>query len=278
MAQTIAGAPPPYKHNSLKTISQAHNSIDKQNRDICREISRNVILSCVIEPIAEKPGCTSRMIDKNHRTKLEYFLIAGVNVGDDFYDLAERVLENERKQPDVIFDIAYNALHNSFRNRQGGKVNFGILGLLTPIITSQLVYNDGPIETIEKVPDILKNTSKADVEWNYKFINSAKNYRQKSENVANIEASNLYEYFRDAPKEKRSTQIFQEQFVQGLPILKRAYTTLEKNCQKTDLIESSLVAYNDIINDCENVVGIAADYACSAIYLYLTHNKNKIII
>ena len=106
--------------------------------DIRREILRNVILSQSLEPLGLKPGCTTRLEDASPGTKLEYFTIAAVNCSWQFYDLADRVLAAGR-QPDCIFDLAYEAQKASARNRLGGKVNYGPIQLLVPLVTAQVL-------------------------------------------------------------------------------------------------------------------------------------------
>ena len=50
------------------------------------DIMRYVILASVLEPIPEKVGCASRKKDWQEKSKLEYFLISGVNIGQVFYN------------------------------------------------------------------------------------------------------------------------------------------------------------------------------------------------
>ena len=90
-------------------------------------IMRNVILASILEPIPNKKGCTTRYKDWQEKSKLEYFLIAGVNIGDVFYKLSERIIENNYKQPNLIYDLAYEAQLKRLKNRNGGKINFGII-------------------------------------------------------------------------------------------------------------------------------------------------------
>ena len=72
-------------------------------------------------------GCTTRYIDYQDKSKLEYFLIAGVNIGKVFYDLAKRIKNNNYKQPQCIYDLAFHAQVESLKNR--GEVRL-ILELL----------------------------------------------------------------------------------------------------------------------------------------------------
>ena len=143
--------------------------------DIRRETLRNVILCQSLEPLGKKPGLTSRTEDASPATKLEYFVIAGVNSSWAFYDLVDRVLR-EGKQPECIFDTAYDAQGASVRNRLGSKVNYGQILMLVPLVTAQALHyaetQDGEdVEAIlERVPEVLRSTTEKDVEYLEKFV------------------------------------------------------------------------------------------------------------
>jgi len=143
--------------------------------DIRREILRNVILCQALEPMGRKPGITSRIADASPATKLEYFIISGVNSAWAFYDLVDRIL-SEGKQPDCIFDTAFEAQAASIRNRYGSKVNYGQILLLVPLVAAQaLIYLEtegiDDIEaTLERTGEVLRQTTRKDVEFLEKFI------------------------------------------------------------------------------------------------------------
>ncbi|MEA2563120.1 MAG: hypothetical protein QOH06_4624 [Acidobacteriota bacterium] len=143
--------------------------------DIRREILRNVILSQALEPMGRKPGITSRLADASPGTKLEYFIISGVNSAWAFYDLVDRILR-EGKQPDCIFDTAFEAQAASVRNRYGSKVNYGQILLLVPLVAAQaLIYLetegiDDVDAILERTGQVLRQTTCKDVEFLEKFI------------------------------------------------------------------------------------------------------------
>ena len=70
------------------------------------EVGRISQISFVLEPIAEKPGLTTRTKDLNSNLKLENFLVAGINVGKSFEKLAQRILSIDipNKLP-VTYDL-----------------------------------------------------------------------------------------------------------------------------------------------------------------------------
>ena len=143
--------------------------------DIRREILRNVILCQALEPLGKKPGVTNRHADASPATKLEYFIISGVNSCWAFYDLVDRILCAGR-QPDCIFDTAYEAQAASVRNRYGSKVNYGQILLLVPLVVAQaltFLETEGidDVEAIlEKTGQVLRQTTAKDVEFLEKFI------------------------------------------------------------------------------------------------------------
>jgi triphosphoribosyl-dephospho-CoA synthetase len=143
--------------------------------DIRREILRNVILCQALEPMGRKPGITSRLADASPGAKLEYFIISGVNSSWAFYDLVDRIL-TEGKQPDCIFDMAFEAQAASVRNRYGSKVNYGQILLLVPLVAAQaLIYLEtGGIDDVEAIlertGEVLRQTTAKDVEFLEKFI------------------------------------------------------------------------------------------------------------
>lgn len=134
-----------------------------------------VILASVLEPIPEKIGCTTRKKDWQEKSKLEYFLISGVNIGRVFYELSERIKNNNFKQPNLIYDLAYKSQKESLNNRKGGKINFGIIELLIPIVSTQIIMQKFDINVLDVVEKILKNTTEKDVEYHHKFRKIARN-------------------------------------------------------------------------------------------------------
>jgi triphosphoribosyl-dephospho-CoA synthetase len=143
--------------------------------DIRREIQRNVTLCQALGPLGKKPGITSRPADASPATKLEYFVISGANSSWAFYDLVDRILR-EGKQPDCIFDTAYEAQAASVRNRYGSKVNYGQILLLVPLVAAQALTwletegIDDVEAVLERTGEVLRQTTVKDVEFLEKFI------------------------------------------------------------------------------------------------------------
>ena len=143
--------------------------------DIRREILRNVILCQSLEPLGKKPGITSRYADASPATKLEYFIISGVNSSWAFYDLVDRILTKGR-QPDCIFDTAFEAQAASVRNRYGSKDNYGQILLLVPLVAAQALTwletqgIDDVDAVLDRTGEVLRQTTAKDVEFLERFI------------------------------------------------------------------------------------------------------------
>ncbi|MBI4440883.1 hypothetical protein HY639_01830 [Candidatus Woesearchaeota archaeon] len=111
-----------------------------------RDIRRHVQLAGVLEPLSEKPGCTTRTRDMP-RQKLEYFVTAAVIIGDAFEDLACLL---QHGYPQTTYDLAYRAQADSKKNRRGGRTNQGIIEFLFPIVVTQLVTKPGTTPCIAR--------------------------------------------------------------------------------------------------------------------------------
>ena len=240
------------------------------------DIMHYVILSSVLEPIPEKKGCTTRKEDWQDKSKLEYFLISGVNVGRVFYELAERIKKNNYKQPDLIYDLAYKAQKESLKMRKGGKINFGIIELMIPIVATQIIEQRTDISVLDKVEEILKKTTEEDVKFHYKFRKIARDVSKQFPSIAVYNVSNLYEYYKFDKNELENN--VHKEYITKFERIKQAYSLLETKYEKGNLLDISIIAYNQILKGCNNYSGLAADYICVAIYFYIINHPDVIII
>lgn len=125
------------------------------------EIARIVQLSFVLEPIANKPGLTTRYANKNLGLKLENFLVAGINIGDAFRDLANRIYKC--KDLPITYDIALQAQKDSFKNRIGSRLIYGgIIGLFPLIITQLHMRSNNSYEILDNVENVMNQTHRED--------------------------------------------------------------------------------------------------------------------
>lgn len=240
------------------------------------DIMRYVVLASILEPIPEKVGCTTRKKDWQEKSKLEYFLISGVNIGKVFYELSERIKSNNYEQPKLIYDLAYKAQKESFSNRKGGKINFGIIELLIPIVSTQIITQKFDISVLDEVENLLKRTTFKDIEYHYNFRKIARNASKQFPSTIKYEVTNLFDYYK-LEKNELENNVHKE-YVTGFKRIKKAYSILQDNYKDGNLLEISIFAYNSIIEECNNYAGLAADFICVAIYFYLINHPTTIII
>lgn len=240
------------------------------------DIIHYFILACILEPLPEKNGCTTRKSDWQDKSKLEYFLISGVSSGKVFYELVERIKENNYKQPNLLYDLAYKAQKESFKNRKGGKINFGIIELMIPIISTQIIEQKNDISILDKVEEVLKKTTKEDVQYHYDFRKIARNVSREYPNTNNYNTSNLYDYYK-LDKNELENNVHKE-YITKFRRIKKAYTIMEEKYNDGNLLDISIVAYNSILKDCNGYSGLAADFICVALYFYLINHPDVIII
>ena len=195
------------------------------------EIARIAQLAFVLEPIANKPGLTTRYSDKNRNLKLENFLVAGINIGDAFRELAERVYKC--KELPITYDIALQAQKDSFKNRIGSRVVYGgIIGLFPIIITQLRIKSNKPYEVLDNVENILKQTHKEDVlyyqeleysAWSHFLINQKYTYDMKED------CDNIFDYLEKDLSEINNSPVLPKQYSPKLNL---------KYNQSTDWVDS----------------------------------------
>lgn len=86
----------------------------------------------------------------------------------------------------------------------------------------------------------------------------------------------MYEYYKTY-KNAQENDIHNE-YIEKFSRIKEVYNILNNNFQDGELLNRTVIAYDTIIEKCNNYCGLAADYICVAIYLYLSKNPDAIII
>ena len=254
--------------------------------DIRREILRNVILCQALAPLAPKPGLASRQ-DAAAGVKPESFVVAGVNSSWSFFDLADRILQHGG-QPDCIYDLAYEALSASGRNRLGVTVNYGQILLLVPLVTAQVLeYLDkGSYENVEallaRTGDVLRNTTEKDVEYVDKFIRlgyelSARQRervggapRTPSTPVFQGKYTNVWEVSRD----RQQIYVVRESF-QGYPNSLQVHRYLLHNLDE-GLLHSGEMMYRVLLTEIQRADAVA-DIIVAGLYLTLTSHPESVL-
>jgi hypothetical protein len=254
--------------------------------DLRREILRNVILCQALEPMGKKPSLTARSEDAPAPTKPEYMIIASVNSCWAFYDLADRILQ-ERKQPDCIFDLAYEAQKESARNRLGGKVNFGQIQLLVPLVTAQVLeYMDsGTHENVEAIlartGDVLRDTTEQDIEYLEKFIHLgyqlSMRHHERIGRPDQPRLPSLRGRFRSMYEACRAYQNIHavREIFQGYPYSQQVYRFLLHNIE-TGILPASELVHRFLLPEIGRP-DIAADFIAAGLYLLLTKHPEGVL-
>lgn len=250
--------------------------------DLRREILRNVILCQALEPLSRRP----RLEAISSGPKLEYFFVAGVNSAWPFYDLVDRILQAGR-QPDCIFDLAYEAQSASVRNRHGGKVNYGPISLLVPLITAQVLeyLETGTHEDIEAIlartGDVLRHTTEKDVESLEQFIHLGYQVSARNrERLGNPKPprfpvyKGLFTNVWDACADQMQNQAVRE-MSQGYPSSLQAYRFLLHNLEG-GILPASALAYQVLLPELQRP-DIVADVIVIGIYLVLSKHPESVL-
>ena len=252
--------------------------------DIRREILRNVILCQALAPLAPKPGLAGRQ-DAAAGMKPESFVVAGVNSSWSFFDLADRILRHGG-QPDCIYDLAYEALSASGRNRLGGTVNYGQILLLVPLVAAQVLEylakraSEDVGALLARTGDVLRNTTEKDVEYVDKFIRlgyelSARQREQaggapKAPSTPLFQGryANVWEVSRD----RQQIYIVRE-FFQGYPNSLQVYRYLLHNLDE-GLLHGGEMMYRVLLAEIQRADAVA-DIIVAGLYLMLTSHPES---
>jgi len=254
--------------------------------DIRREILRNVILCQALEPLAQKPGLASRQ-DASAGAKLESFIVAGVNSSWSFFDLADRILRYGR-QPECIYDLAYEALSASGRNRLGSStVNYGQILLLVPLVAAQVLEyldkkNYGDVGALlARTGEVLRNTTEKDVEYVDKFIRlgyelSARHRERVGSppKTSGPPALQGYPNVWEASRDRQQIYIVRE-FFQGYPNSLQVYRYLLHNLDE-GLLHSGEMMYRVLLTEIQRADAVA-DIIVAGLYLALTNHPESML-
>jgi urease gamma subunit len=253
--------------------------------DIRREILRNIILSQALEPLAKRPGLSPQ--EAAAGAKLEYLIIAGVNSSWSFFDLADRILR-EGGQPEHIYDLAYDALSASGRNRRGNKVNYGQISLLIPLVTAQVLeYLDkGSCEDVEallaRTGEVLRRTSAKDVEAMERFIHlgyelSDRHHERTGRAPRTSRPPALagrYQNVWEAARDYQQIYTVRELF-QGYPNCLQVYRYLLHNMDE-GILHGSEMIYRLLLTELQRADAVAS-IVVAGLYLTLTSHPESVL-
>jgi hypothetical protein len=241
-----------------------------------RDVRRCIQLASVLEPMSEKDGCTTRTKDSSDFQKLEYFLSAGINIGDAFEDLASRIQHDGF--PCMTYDLCYRAQADSKKNRRGGRVNQGIIEFLFPIVISQISYqHNNAYSILDNVLIALEKTTPTDADWLQRMQNLAfemSGYYQRIFPVK--EYSDILSYYNTRLENsiKPSDKYHNNELVSNYPTL-RYMIEFSSNYGEQALSKSMQFVYDEIRQKKPELpVGIIADLIVCLIYLNLSCDRN----
>ena len=254
--------------------------------DVRREILRNVILCQALAPLGRKHGGKGGGKPPPLGPKLEHVLVAGVNCGWQFFDLADRILAAGR-QPDCIFDLAYEAQRESTRNRLGGKVNYGPILMLIPLVTAQLLdfVDTGAFENVESIlertGEVLRRTTPRDVEALERFIhlgyevaarNRARTGRpiRPDRPVLKGRYASVWEASQDF---LHMTSV--REMLGGYPYCQQVYRFLLHNVE-TGILAASELIYQFLVPEVGRT-DVVADLVVVGLYLLLTKHPEGVL-
>lgn len=252
--------------------------------DIRREILRNVVLSQALEPLAKRPGL-ARGQDLSG-TKLESFIVAGVNSAWSFFDLADRILRHGG-QPERIYDLAYDALSASGRNRLGNKVNYGQISLLVPLVTAQILefLDKGSCDVeaiLARTGEVLRQTSARDVESLEKFValgnELSARHRERiggpSKRSSPLVLQSRYRNVWEAMLDHQQIYVVREA-VEGYPNCLQVYRYLLHNLEE-GLLHGSEMIYRVLLAELQHADAVA-DVLVAGLYLTLMSHPESVL-
>lgn len=248
------------------------------------EVARQVALALLVEPLAEKEGCTTRGRDISDTLRLIDLQTASVNVSRYFYELAERVKE-ERGQPRVFYDLLLAALNTSTKNSVNQKIiNLGLLELLFPIVVARLTTRGSNVAVFKRLKELFWKSSRADVRFKeraLKFAWSSSRKLAKQNYPAELGGGNLYEHYKlnakvGAQMNFNTHRMWCEQIMLALPVAKKMHRVAKASLKK-GLLPALETAYKNGLRQIPKP-GIIADYTAVVAYLLISASESRRII
>jgi hypothetical protein len=251
--------------------------------------SRDVVSAFVLEPIPPKPGCTTRYQDLKESKALELFLKAAVNVGPHFNNLVQYLQKTGSSEQSYQF--LHQAMLASKLNREGGKINQGMLEFMFPLVSAHVLYDSGsqgdPRDLFDKTKDVLQQTNAVDVNWLIEtkiLANRMSNVVHKYP-VRKHDVGTVLDYYKKELEVERGRNnlngiVHNRQFVEGYPDLRLFFEAFEKSSHDK-FSDKAVEAYKQLYampGYKELGHGIVADFNAVSNYLALAYSHGKEII
>lgn len=243
------------------------------------QLQRFVELSLVLEPVADKEGCTTRHVDIPGKP-LGDFLIAAVNVGEIFREYASSLLEGNQEVYSHLLRAL--AVSNDFKRKK--YINHGLLVFLFIAVKSRHMSSSLD-EAVKNMFRVIKESGSQDVRnymksWEVNLETSTQSYKAKETND-NREtfdsATSLFELF------VAGTRVFKDPHTTLYQFCKEhvsGYPTVMRYCNGLRKSESTFISVQDTYAAVradypERSPGLLSDLAAAALFLYLSFQDSK---
>jgi len=256
------------------------------NNPDSHEVARQVVMALVLEPLAEKGGCTTRLVDLDSSIRLQHLQAAGVNVGRYFYEIAERV-QVAGGQPDSYFDVALEALGGSIANldNSGKLINQGLIAMMSHVVVASLLVEGDGVAVCEYVPVVLKNSSALDGQSRNQFrqqvVATSRSVHKKK--FPSLETTSLADWYEKSIQPSRdlgyeSGAIWAEELLSGLPLVQKMYVEARNYTDQGLLVamEKSYELGTQLLPI--KSPGFIADYVGLVAYLLLREDEKSWLI
>ncbi len=252
------------------------------------EISRKFMLASALEPLSDKPGCTTRYVDIKASKRLEFFITAGINSGYAIRHLVDYLTAQRRMSGCYAFMT--EAVVASKFNRKGGKINQGILEAIIPLIAAQVVYyeiiKDNPFAIFGLAGRLLADTTREDVvellhakEVANKISGVEKKYPLRRHDVGSVRSYYQAEVEAESVEGNLTGILHNRQFIDGYSDIADMLRVMVSS-KKRHLLGKAEDAYRFIRRKHANKIGVglAADHCAVCLYLYISLIDHREVI
>ena len=229
-----------------------------------------VTIAFCLEPLSDKPGCTTRFVDLPNRP-LTDFIVSGINAGKFFRFFAQDIIDG--KDPDIFF-YHPTALLSSNQFKSSKIVNFGLLEIMFPAVYARM-HCDIRDGVVDALLDSVKKHRPTEVRHLCDARKIAWKTSEKSEKTTFtgdefLHTTSVHEFYEALyshyPSDSSNHQ-WAEQYRLGLPIVREALECLEK----MPVLRALEVSYTSIHKaHPEWKVGIVADMCAAALFIHLS--------
>lgn len=240
------------------------------------DIQNLVTIAFCLEPLADKPGCTTRAFDLPDKP-LTDFIIAGVNVGHYFRALAQDVRQSSTTD---IFSHFVPALVASNTYKSPKTVNFGLLEIMFPVVYARLTVDD-PGAIADQTVALMKRPNNRDVQHliaarKEAWKSSAQEDKKFFTGDGFLDAASPYDFYLrllDSYPPNNSNHQWAAQYKNGLPAFRDALACLL--ARPGDPLAAIAESFRRIkMKDPELKNGIIADMGCAALFVHYSFLNN----